>query len=230
MAKQQDPNSLGAMMAAQNELNGVNSARLQNSQEEQAFLQQQRAANAVMMQAAQIGTSGGLGQQVGAMNPQTQAILAQYGVNAAPMPGKTTTSNKISQSGGNIRIENKTTTNNDVKVINAGTGGASGEAGNQAKFQTWLSNAFAKQQTDYEVQRRVFARRDRDLEKQSNKMMRELEKTNKGLSEKLSPESWQETQGNQLKTVLTVLMLTLAPLIVKPIAEGIEKSIWTKKN
>lgn len=222
MAKQQDPNSLGAMMAAQNELASLNAGRLQNSQAEQAFLQQQQAANAVMMQAAQIGASGGVGQQVGAMNPQTQAILAQYGITGAPaMPGKTTSTSKTTQSGGNVKIENNTTTNNDIKIVNPGSGGGNNGAGNQAKFQTWLSNAFAKQGQEYEVQRRAFARRDRDLEKQSNKMMRALEKSTKGLSEKLNPENWQKVTGNQTKTFMTVLLLSLAPILVDPIVKGI---------
>lgn len=221
MAKQQDPNSLGAMMAAQNELASLNAGRLQNSQAEQAFLQQQQAANAVMMQAAQIGASGGVGQQVGAMNPQTQAILAQYGITGTPaMPGKTTSTSKTTQSGGNVKIENNTTTNNDIKIVNPG-GGGNADAGNQAKFQAWLSNAFAKQGQEYEVQRRAFARRDRDLEKQSNKMMRALEKSTKVLSEKLNPENWQKVTGNQTKTFMTVLLLSLAPILVDPIVKGI---------
>ena len=187
---QQDQNGLGAMMAAQGELSSLNAARAQNSQAEQAFLQQQQAANAVMMQAAQIGTSGGLGQQVGAMNPQTQALLAQYGINgAAPQQGKTTSTNKTTQSGGNVKIENNTTTNNDIKIVNPPSQGG-GDGGNQAKFQTWLSNSFAKQNQEYEVQRRAFARRDRDLEKQSNKMMRELGKSTSTLGEKLNPKTW----------------------------------------
>lgn len=224
MAKKQDPNSLGAMMAAQNELAGINAGRLQNSQAEQAFLQQQQAANAVMMQAAQIGASGGVSQQVGGMNPQTQAILAQYGITGVPQPGKTTSSSRTTQSGGNIKIENKTTTNNDIKIVNPPSGNSgSDNGGMMAKFQAWLSNSFAKQNQDYEVQRRAFARRDRDLEKQSNKMMRQLEKSTTALSERLSPENIQKSQGNQLKTVLTVLLLQLAPIFVKPIADGIKK-------
>lgn len=216
---QQDQNGLGAMMAAQGELSSLNAARAQNSQAEQAFLQQQQAANAVMMQAAQIGTSGGLGQQVGAMNPQTQALLAQYGINgAAPQPGKTTSTNKTTQSGGNIKIENNTTTNNDIKIVNPPSQGG-GDGGNQAKFQTWLSNSFAKQNQEYEVQRRAFAKRDRDLEKQSNKMMRELEKSTSTLGEKLNPKTWAAANGDQTKKVLGILLLTLAPTLIKPITD-----------
>ena len=221
----QNQNELGAMMAAQNELAGINAARQQTSQEEQAFLQQQQAASAVMMQAAQIGTSGGgLPQQVGAMNPQTQALLAQYGVTGAPIPGRTTSSNKTTQNGNNIKVENNTTTNNDIKIINPpSTGGGGNEAAaNQTKFQVWLSNAFAKQGQDYEVQRRMFARRDRDLEKQSNKMMREIEKSNKSLGEKLNPKAWAVEQGGEMKKVLTILLLTVAPTLVKPIVDGIK--------
>ena len=219
---QQDQNSLGAMMAAQGELSSLNAARAQNSQAEQAFLQQQQAANAVMMQAAQIGTSGGLGQQVGAMNPQTQALLAQYGINGvAPQPGKTTSINKTTQSGGNIKIENNTTTNNDIKIVNPPSQGG-GDGGNQAKFQTWLSNSFAKQNQEYEVQRRAFAKRDRDLEKQSNKMMRELEKSTSTLGEKLNPKTWAIEQTSQLKTVMTVLLLTVGPTLVKPIVDAFQ--------
>ena len=218
---QQDQNGLGAMMAAQGELSSLNAARAQNSQAEQAFLQQQQAANAVMMQAAQIGTSGGLGQQVGAMNPQTQALLAQYGINGvAPQPGKTTSTNKTTQSGGNVKIENNTTTNNDIKIVNPPSQGG-GDGGNQAKFQTWLSNSFAKQNQEYEVQRRAFARRDRDLEKQSNKMMRELEKSTSSISEKLNPKTWAAANGDQTKKVLGILLLTLAPALIKPIVDGI---------
>lgn len=216
---QQDQNGLGAMMAAQGELSSLNAARAQNSQAEQAFLQQQQAANAVMMQAAQIGTSGSLGQQVGAMNPQTQALLAQYGINgAAPQPGKTTSTNKTTQSGGNIKIENNTTTNNDIKIVNPPSQGG-GDGGNQAKFQTWLSNSFAKQNQEYEVQRRAFAKRDRDLEKQSNKMMRELEKSTSTLGEKLNPKTWAAANGDQTKKVLGILLLTLAPTLIKPITD-----------
>lgn len=215
---QQDQNGLGAMMAAQGKLSSLNAARAQNSQAEQAFLQQQQAANAVMMQAAQIGTSGGLGQQVGAMNPQTQALLAQYGINGvAPQPGKTTSTNKTTQSGGNVKIENNTTTNNDIKIVNPPSQG--GDGGNQAKFQTWLSNSFAKQNQEYEVQRRAFARRDRDLEKQSNKMMRELEKSTSTLGEKLNPKTWAAANGDQTKKVLGILLLTLAPTLIKPITD-----------
>ena len=219
----QNQNELGAMMAAQNELAGINAARQQTSQEEQAFLQQQQAASAVMMQAAQIGTSGGgLPQQVGAMNPQTQAILAQYGVTGAPIPGRTTSSNKTTQNGNNIKVENNTTTNNDIKIINPPSASGGNEAAaNQTKFQVWLSNAFAKQGQDYEVQRRMFARRDRDLEKQSNKMMREIEKSNKSLGERLNPKAWAVEQGGEMKKVWTILLLTIAPTLVKPIIDGI---------
>ena len=218
---QQDQNGLGAIMAAQGELSSLNAARAQNSQAEQAFLQQQQAANAVMMQAAQIGTSGGLGQQVGAMNPQTQALLAQYGINGvAPQPGKTTSTNKTTQSGGNVKIENNTTTNNDIKIVNPPSQG--GDGGNQAKFQTWLSNSFAKQNQEYEVQKRAFARRDRDLEKQSNKMMRELEKSTSSIGEKLNPQAWAAANGDQTKKVLGIILLTLAPKLIKPISDKLQ--------
>lgn len=222
MAKQ-DQNGLGAMMAAQGELSSLNAARAQNSQAEQAFLQQQQAANAVMMQAAQIGTSGGgLGQQVGAMNPQTQALLAQYGITGAPQqPGKTTSTNKTTQSGGNVKIENNTTTNNDIKIVNPPSQGG-GDGGNQAKFQTWLSNSFAKQNQEYEVQKRAFARRDRDLEKQSNKMMRELEKSTSSIGEKLNPQAWAAANGDQTKKVLGIILLTLAPKLIKPISDKLQ--------
>ena len=219
----QNQNELGAMMAAQNELAGLNAGRQQNSQAEQAFLQQQQAANAVMMQAAQIGTSGGgLPQQVGAMNPQTQALLAQYGVTGVPTPGRTTSSSKTTQSGNNIKVENNTTTNNDIKIINPpGASGGNNEAANQTKFQVWLSNAFAKQGQEYEAQRRMFARRDRDLEKQSNKMMREIEKSNQSLGEKLNPKTWAVEQGGEMKKIFTIMLLTVAPTLIKPIVDGI---------
>jgi hypothetical protein len=221
MANEND-NGLGAMMQAQSELSGVNAARQQNLLSEQAFLQQQQAAGATMMQAAQIGTSPSVNQQVGGMNPQTQAILSQYGINGTPKPGKTTTSSNMMQSQGNTRIENKTITNNDIKIVTPNipmSSGGGGDAGNQAKFKTWLSNAFAKQQSDYEVQRRVFARKDRDLEKQSNKMMRNLEKSTKSLSERLNPENLTKPLGSQFKTLVFLLGTSILPTLVENLGD-----------
>lgn len=229
MARKDNQNELGAFMAAQNEISGITSSRLQNSQAEQAFLQQQQAANSIMMQAAQIGTTD-VGQQVGGMNPQTQALLAQYGINSNPTPGKSTSTQRTTQSGGNIRIENNTTNNHEVKVINTGGNNSNGGSANQAKFQTWLSNSFAKQQNEYETQRRIFARRDRDLEKQSNKLMRQLESSAKGLTEKLNPENFTKPLGSQFKTMMILLMTTIAPKLIEPIGKGINTIETTIRN
>ena len=229
---QEEQNELGAIMAAQNELAGINAQRAQNLQAEQAFLQQQQAASNTMMQAAQIGGGDlaqnqvgneGLQQQVDSMNPTTQALLSQYGINSIPSkPSSTSNTSRITQSPGNFKIENITTNKNDIKIVyptipmktNEGDGNAS-----QAKFQTWLSNTFARQGQEYEVQKRLFTRRERDLEKQSNKMMRELEKSNKSFSERLDPKKWKTEQDDHMKLILTMIMLKIAPLLVEPIAK-----------
>lgn len=226
---------------AQNEISGINSELQNNLAMEQSEAQARNNNNNILRQAAEIGLMGAAGgaivQQVGNFNPTTQQLLQKYGIKPGPpvnkVETKTTNQNFRSNAGGNTRIENTTnnTTNSrtDIKivqpqipmqqrqvVVNSQQGG--GDA-NTARFKTWLSSVFAKQQNDYEVQKKEYRKREWNLNRSANRMMRRIETATKTFSEKMDPRNMGSSLSGQLKTLLFLFGTYMISKVWKPTME-----------
>lgn len=217
---------------AQNEISGIQSELQNNLEMEKVAAESRLNNNNTLRQAAEIGaTTAGIGmvsqptiqQQVETFNPYTQQLLQQYGIKPGP-PQNSISRNQsvsntksVSKSGEitNIKTENVTnnTTNSktEVKIVQpqipmrapvqqvqqAGNGGDT-----QARFKTWLSNAFAKQQNDYEIQKKEFRKREWSLSRSANKMMRKIESVSKSFADRMDPRNMGTTIMGQLKYLL----------------------------
>lgn len=226
---------------AQNEISGINSELQNNLAMEQSEAQARNNNNNILRQAAEIGLMGAAGgaivQQVGNFNPTTQQLLQKYGIRPGPpvnrVETKTTNQNFRSNTGGNTRIENTTnnTTNSrtDIKivqpqipmqqrqvVVNSQQGG--GDA-NTTRFKTWLNSVFAKQQNDYEVQKKEYRKKEWNLNRSANRMMRRIETATKTFSEKMDPRNMGSSLSEQLKTLLFLFGTYMIAKVWKPTME-----------
>lgn len=235
-----------SVMRAREELQGIDAERAQNLEQQKAFMNGRRQQMATMRQAAMIGASGlvggagagvALGQQVSAMNPQTQAILSKYGVN----PGKksqsntsTKTNTQQAQAGpNNIRTVTTNTTNNntrnEIRIVQPQIPmrqqtipmRQGGDAGGLGKFKAWLDGAFAKQDNQYEIQQKEFRKREWSLARSSSKLYQKLTESTTSLGEKMDPKNMGSTFGGQIKTLLFLFMTTVIAKWWKPLMKRV---------
>lgn len=207
------------------------SQQQQNLLREQAMRQQMRAReNQVLAQAGELGVMSAVSQgstqqlatQVSQMNPQTQAVMARYGVK----PGKPSTQTQRSQTQTitpqKVQITNNTTTTtkNDIKitqpgapstpkVVAAGAAGA-GAAATVGKFRTWLSNVFARQREEDQVRAKEYQRKEWSLSHSASRMMRGLEKLGKTFADRLDPRKL--TRGNMTTIKMLSTLMTISTL------------------
>ena len=226
---------------AQNEISGINSELQNNLAMEQSEALARNNNNNILRQAAEIGLMGAAGgaivQQVGNFNPTTQELLQKYGIKPGPpvnkVETKTTNQNFRSNTGGNTKIENTTnnTTNSrtDIKIVQpqipmqqrqiAVSSQQAGPDANTTRFKTWLSGVFAKQQNDYEVQKKEYRKREWNLNRSANRMMRRIETATKTFSEKMDPRNMGSSLSGQLKTLLFLFGTYMISKVWKPTME-----------
>ena len=176
--------------------------------------------NQAMLQAAEMGMLGGAaGGAVAVENatpiqqtsPQTQAILSKYGV-GKPKNQRVTTRN-VQQTPTKITINNNTTNNttNNVAVPAANVGGpVQGRTlaikqqpdQGQARFKTWISNAFARQNQAAAQREKEYQRREWSLSRTTGKLMKKLQELGTTISERMDPRKIASSATNHFKTLL----------------------------
>lgn len=176
--------------------------------------------NQAMLQAAEMGMLGGAaGGAVAVENatpiqqtsPQTQAILSKYGV-GKPKNQRVTTRN-VQQTPTKITINNNTTNNttNNVAVPAANVGGpVQGRTlaikqqpdQGQARFKTWISNAFARQNQSAAQREKEYQRREWSLSRTTGKLMKKLQELGTTISERMDPRKIASSATNHFKTLL----------------------------
>ena len=180
------------------------------------YMAQQVAANNVLSQQVEMAAAQG----AGGFNPATVGTLSQYGL-GQPKQVKTQTISTSNQKQSNqkIIVNNKTENivYNDVKVPAGSTAkkpvpvpivtDKSKLDGGLGKFKSWLGNTFNQQSELSARKQREFRRKDAELTKQSNKMIRDLDKTSKSLGDRLDPKHVYRDVGSAFKNVLILLGL-----------------------
>ena len=212
--KPEDGKDLQQLQEAQNQIVQINAERQGNLQMARLENNANAANNETMSQAVEMASLGGLGgaavqQQVQAMNPQTQAVLGKYGLGQPRV--QRSSSRNVQVTPQKITINNNTTntTTNNVAVPAANIGGpvqgrtlAIKQDESQARFKTWISNAFAKQNQQAAVREKEYQRREWSLTRSTNKLMKHLSDLGKSVSERLNPQKLASSVGNQFRTIL----------------------------
>ena len=243
--KPESGKDLQQLQEAQNQIVQINAERQGNLQMARLENNANAANNETMSQAVEMASLGGLGgaavqQQVQAMNPQTQAVLGKYGLGQPRV--QRSSSRNVQVTPQKITINNNTTntTTNNVAVPAANIGGpvqgrtlAIKQDESQARFKTWISNAFAKQNQQAAVREKEYQRREWSLTRSTNKLMKHLSDLGKSVSERLNPQKLASSVGNQFKTILFLFGTTfLAKNWEKVIEYGakIENFLFGKKG
>jgi flagellum-specific peptidoglycan hydrolase FlgJ len=214
--KPEDGKDLQQLQEAQNQIVQINAERQRNLQTARLKNNADAANNETMSQAVEMAALGGLGgaavqQQVQAMNPQTQAVLGKYGLGQPKV--QRTSSRSVQVTPQKITINNNTTntTTNNVAVPAANIGGPvqgrtlavkQNPDEGQARFKTWISNAFAKQNQQAAAREKEYQRREWSLTRSTNKLMKHLSDLGKSVSERLDPRKLASSVGGQFKTIL----------------------------
>lgn len=212
--KPEDGKDLQQLQEAQNQIVQINAERQRNLQTARLENNANAANNETMSQAVEMASLGGLGgaavqQQVQAMNPQTQAVLGKYGLGQPRV--QRSSSRNVQVTPQKITINNNTTntTTNNVAVPAANIGGpvqgrslAIKQDESQARFKTWISNAFAKQNQQAAVREKEYQRREWSLTRSTSKLMKHLSDLGKSVSERLNPQKLASSVGNQFRTIL----------------------------
>lgn len=215
--KPEDGKDLQQLQEAQNQIVQINAERQGNLQTARLENNADAANNETMSQAVEMAALGGLGggasvqQQVQSMNPQTQAVLGKYGLGQPKV--QRTSSRSVQVTPQKITINNNTTntTTNNVAVPAANIGGPvqgrtlavkQNPDEGQARFKTWISNAFAKQNQQAAAREKEYQRREWSLTRSTNKLMKHLSDLGKSVSERLDPRKLASSVGGQFKTIL----------------------------
>ena len=224
---------------AQNEIARLTEEQKNNLLQEKQALSQASQQRTLISQAAEMGVDtaaelSAQGQQGSisqpAINEQTQQILSKYGIDSRQKvtPRSTTTTRSTSKQGQTTveNITNTTTTNhNVVKIIQPNIpvtqpniamrqGGLS-----NAKFKNWLQKANQQQEELANSQMNDYNRRERNLLRSTNSMMRKLQDLSKSIGRSLDPENMTNTISGSLKTMLFLFITTMIPIVWKPLIE-----------
>ena len=205
--------------SAQNQLLNIQAQQMQNLNEQKIMAQADASTNNVLYQASGLMADNMMNntQEAANFNPQTQAILNQYGL-GQPRMQRSSSSSSQSTSKQNITINNnyktENTTNNNVTVHSGGpiqgrpvTTGDNGIG----KFKVWLNTAFAKQQEEAAKRDRYYEIRQANLSKDNNKILRKLETVGTNVGKALDPRNITQTVQNPIKMLFTTLgIVTIA--------------------
>lgn len=205
--------------SAQNQLLNIQAQQMQNLNEQKIMAQADASTNNVLYQASGLIADNMINntQEAANFNPQTQAILNQYGL-GQPRMQRSSSSSSQSTSKQNITINNnyktENTTNNNVTVHSGGpiqgrpvTTGDNGIG----KFKVWLNTTFAKQQEEAAKRDRYYEIRQANLSKDNNKILRKLETVGTNVGKALDPRNITQTVQNPIKMLFTTLgIVTIA--------------------
>lgn len=204
----------------QSSIQEIQGERMNNLRNARASAEGDARENQAMLQAAELATIGGVGATaagienatpVGQTSPQTQALLSKYGVGRPKH--QSTTSRSVQQTPQKITINNTTTNNttNNVAVPAANIGGPvqgrtlaikQNPDQGQARFKTWISNAFAKQNQAAQAREKEYQRREWSLSRTTGKLMKKLQELGTTISERMDPRKMAATVGGHFKTLL----------------------------
>lgn len=196
---------------ATNQLLAINQQRKGNLAQAKMEETLAQAQNNALAQASEFVASGTAenGPVNATFNPATQNILQQYGLGQPKIQRTSSSSQQVTKQ--NVVINNKTTnvTNNNVQVP-AATGGRPIQGRpiqfqdqSQIRFKTWVSNAFAQQNKIAEKRQREYEKRDSELIRTSNKLIRKIKETGETIAaSSMNPKNMASSIGKQLKTLL----------------------------
>ena len=216
---------------AQSEL--YNHIALQNTQE-QARLRE----TATISQAAQgmLAMEGGdqLRVQAATMNPSTQATLGRFGVKPQQSQNSSRNSSNqriVTRTGDTTNIRNENITNNrtEIKVTQPQIpmrqsspivlNGGGGKNDSTAKFKTWLSEMFARQQNEAEIQKKEYRKKEWNLGRTTNRLMKKIGEATSNIGNKLDPKNMTSSLGGQIKWLLLIFGATMIGKVWKPAME-----------
>ena len=221
---------------AQNEIASMAQEQKSNLLQEKQALMQQSQERALMSQAAEMGVGAvadmtqqqaSSAAQAPAMNAQTQELLSKYGINPnqKTSPKSSTVTRSTTKQGSTVieNITNTTTTNhNVVRVIQPNIPiskpniAMKDGAVSNAKFKSWLQQANARQEELSNSQMNEYNRRERDLSRSTDRMMRKLKDLSSTISRNLDPENMTNTISGSLKTLLFLYISSMLPIVWRP--------------
>ena len=219
MAVQNNGGEFQEYQSAQNQLLNIQAQQMQNLNEQKNMAQADASTNNVLYQASGLIADNMMNntQEAANFNPQTQAILNQYGL-GQPRMQRSSSSSSQSTSKQNITVNNnyktENTTTNNVTVHSGGpiqgrpvTTGDNGIG----KFKIWLNTTFAKQQEEAAKRDRYYEIRQANLSKDNNKILRKLETVGTNVGKALDPRNITQTVQNPIKMLFTTLgIVTIA--------------------
>ena len=220
----QDPKKgqeMQQVQALQSSIQEIQGERTNNLQAARMGAEGDARETQAMIQAAELATIGGAAGGAGVAienatpiqqtSPQTQALLSKYGVGKPR--NQTTTTRSVQQTPTKITINNNTTNNttNNVAVPAANIGGpVQGRTlaikqqpdPGQARFKTWISNAFARQNQAAAQREKEYQRREWSLSRTTGKLMKKLQELGTTISERMDPRRMASSVSGHLKTLL----------------------------
>lgn len=206
-----------AYQEAQQQLLAIQAEQQQNLALTRAESKASFDNNQTLAQAAELGAisaaeaeqAAQAGGQVN-LNPATQQILSKYGAGQPHFSRSQSHSQQTTKQ--NIIINNNITSNttNDVKIP-ANVGGPiqgrpiqmkdPGQSSTN-KFKVWISQAFARQNEEWNKRDREYRNRESSLTKSANRMMKKLGEIGETIGSRMDPRKIGSTWQSQLKTLL----------------------------
>ena len=196
-------NELEMMQKAQNQFLAIQAERKENLMQQRTIMGMEQQQNMALMEGAQIAASNNMGVPQ-TVDPRTQAVLSKYGLGRPRFQRTSQHSQQVTKQ--NVVIHN--TTNNNTTNNIGGYGGPvqgrelafrSPNNDSTEKFKIWLANSYARQQQQAVVRNREYEKREDNLIRSENKMMRKLEGLGKTMSKMLDPRTIGNTLVNPLK-------------------------------
>ncbi len=201
-------NEFELMQKAQNQFMAIQAERKQNLDQQRTIMGMEQQQNAILTQGAQLAAVDdsrdmGIPQTV---DPRTQTILNRYGMGKPRFQTSTARNQQVTKQ--NVVIHNTTNNNTTNNVVAGGYGGpvmgrelAFRKSNNDSaeKFKVWLANSYARQQQQAVVRNREYEKREDNLIRSENKMMRKLEGISKSVTKILNPRTIGSTLVNPLK-------------------------------
>lgn len=223
---------MAVMSQAQAELSDIQS-ELQNNlslaqTQDQARLRQTQTISQVAQGMLESEQNNQLQSQVATMNPQTQATMGRYGVK--PETKQNTTSNNssnrvVSKSGDVTNVKNENITNNHteirvtqptIPVQQPNIPVQQTKQDNTAKFRSWLSEMFAKQENEAEIQRKEYRKKEWNLGRMTSRLMGKISDTAEGISTRLDPRNVAGSISGQIKWLLMIFGATMISKVWTP--------------
>lgn len=232
MAVQNNGGEFQEYQSAQNQLLNIRAQQEQNLNEQRVMAQSDASTNNVLYQAAGLMADNTNTETAANFNPQTQAVLNQYGLGQPRIQKSSSSQNSTQQvSKQNIVINNnyktENTTTNNVTVPSGGpiqgrpvTIGDNGIG----KFKVWLNTTFAQQQEAAARRDREYEIRQANLSKDSNKLMRRLESVGTNVGKALDPRRIAQATSNPMKMLFTTLGIVTIARSWPKIMEFVDKA------